>query len=175
MELVVGRVAKSHGVRGELVVDIRTDSPEERFAPGSVLLGRAPRGGGDAEYVVEAARSHSGRLLLRLEGVGDRDSADALRGTLFLVDSADLDAPDDPEEFHDHQLIGLRADLPDGSALGEVVDVEHSGAGERLVVRRSDVEDGRNLLVPFVHAIVPEVDLGAGRVVVDPPEGLLEL
>lgn len=174
MELVVGRVVKAHGVRGELVVEIRTDSPEERFALGARLTGRLGRGAAatDRQVVVEAAREHSGRLLVRLEGVGDRDAADALRGMVLLVDSAELDDPDDPDEFHDHQLIGLRARDTEGGDLGEVVEVVHTAAGELLTLR---LPDGTEALVPFVTAIVPEIDLPAGTLVVDAPEGLFDL
>jgi len=172
-DLVVGRIVRSHGVRGELVVEIRTDEPEDRFAPGSVLRGRAPkaRAARDVEYTVEAARHHAGRLLVRLEGVADRDAADALRGTLLLIDAAELTSPEDPEEFYDHQLIGLTVHHVDGSVVGEVTEVVHTPAGQLLTVRTAA---GQDALVPFVTAIVPEVDVAAGRVVVDPPEGLLD-
>lgn len=174
MELVVGRVVKSHGVRGELVVEVRTDSPEERFAPGARLLGRAGRGrtAVDRDVVVEAARDHSGRLLVRLAGVADRDSADALRGMLLLVDSDELPSPEDPDEFHDHQLVGLRVLDTAGSDLGEVVEVVHTPGGELLSIT---LADGGEALVPFVTEIVPEVDLESGTCVIDPPEGLLDL
>ncbi|GAA4262140.1 ribosome maturation factor RimM [Dietzia aurantiaca] len=174
MELVVGRVVKSHGVRGELVVEVRTDSPEERFAPGSRLVGRTGRGNStaDRDVTIEAARSHSGRLLVRLEGVGDRDTADALRGMLLLVDSGALPDPQDPDEFHDHQLVGLRVVDTSGDRLGEVVEIVHTAAGELLNIR---LADGSDALVPFVTEMVPEVDLAGGTCVIDPPEGLLEL
>ncbi len=174
MELVVGRVVKSHGVRGELVVDVRTDSPHDRFAAGSRLVGRTGKGSSvsDREVVIEAARDHSGRLLVRLAGVTDRDSADALRGMLLLIDSEALPETGDPDEFHDHQLVGLRVVDTGGVEVGEVTEVVHTPAGELLAVRLSD---GGDALVPFVAAIVPEVDLGAGTCVIDPPEGLLGL
>lgn len=174
MELVVGRVVKSHGIRGELVVDIRTDSPEERFAIGSRLRGRTGKGRTvtDREVVIEAARNHSGRLLVRLEGVADRDTADALRGMLFLVDSGDLPETNDSDEFHDHQLVGLRVLGTAGQHVGEVAEVVHTPGGELLDVR---LEAGVSALVPFVAAIVSEIDLDAGVCVIDPPEGLLEL
>ena len=174
MELVVGRVVKAHGVRGELVVEIRTDSPEERFALGARLTGRLGRGAAatDRQVVVEAAREHSGRLLVRLQGVADRDAADALRGMMLLVDSAELDDPDDPDEFHDHQLVGLRALDTTGTEIGEVVEVVHTPGGELLTLRMVDDSEA---LVPFVTAIVPEVDLSAGTLVVDAPEGLYDL
>lgn len=174
MELVVGRVVKAHGVRGELVVEVRTDSPHDRFTPGARLIGRPGRGKTvpDREVIVEAARDHSGRLLVRLAGVTDRDAADALRGMLLLVDSASLPATDDPDEFHDHQLVGLRALDTSGAEIGEVTEVVHTAGGELLTVR---LPDGVDALVPFVTAIVPEVDLASGTCVIDPPEGLLDL
>lgn len=172
MELVVGRVAKSHGVRGELVVEVRTDEPEERFAPGSTLRGRLARSKEVREFTVESAREHSGRLLVQLAGVDDRTAADALRGTLFLVDSDDLGPSQDPDAFYDHELEGLRVELADGTVIGTVTEVLHSAAGELLSVRAAD--DGREILIPFVMAIVPTVSVADGLVVIDPPEGLLD-
>ncbi len=114
MELVVGRIAKSHGITGELVVDVRTDDPEDRFAVGNRLRLKNSRTRLDRETVIASARPHGGRLLVRLEGVTDRDSADALRGGLFVVDSAELPAIEDPDEFYDHQLEGLTVRTVDG-------------------------------------------------------------
>ena len=174
MELVTGRVAKSHGVHGELVVDVRTDSPDERFAEGTtVRLRHARDAARTLEDVVVGAREHSGRLLVRLEGLDDRAGADALRGWLFVVDSEDLGAAADPDEFYDHELEGLTVVHVDGTEVGVLREVLHTAAGELLAVDRAD-ERGE-VLVPFVAAMVPEVDLAARRVVVDPPEGLLEL
>ncbi|WP_225729792.1 MULTISPECIES: ribosome maturation factor RimM [unclassified Nocardia] len=172
MELVVGRVAKSHGVRGELVVEIRTDEPEARFAPGARLRGRLPRSKEVRDFTVESAREHSGRLLVFLAGVSDRAAADALRGLLFVVDSADLPPSDDPDEYYDHELEGLTVQLTDGTPVGTVREVLHSAAGELLSVRAA--EDEREILIPFVTAIVPTVSIADGLVVIDPPEGLLD-
>ncbi|WP_433531952.1 ribosome maturation factor RimM [Micromonospora sp. CA-263727] len=187
MQLIVGRIGKPHGIRGEVTVEVRTDEPETRFAPGMVLRtmpGVNPRGipepvaGSGVRYeapdelTVEAARWHQGRLLVAFEGVLDRDVAEALRGTLVTVDSADVAAPEDPEEFHDHQLVGLAVVTPAGERLGEVARIDHAPASDLLVLRRPE---GRTALIPFVRAIVPEVDLAGGRVVVDPPAGLLDL
>ncbi|MBB1023790.1 MULTISPECIES: ribosome maturation factor RimM [unclassified Dietzia] len=174
MELVVGRVVKSHGVRGEVVVEVRTDSPRERFAVGARLLGRTGKGrtATDRDVTVEAARDHSGRLLVRLAGVSDRDSADALRGMLLIVDSESLPDTGDPDEFHDHQLVGLTVLDTGGTQLGEVTEVVHTPGGELLSVRLSS---GSEALVPFVARIVPRVDVVAGTCVIDPPEGLLDL
>lgn len=174
MELVVGRVVKSHGVRGELVVEVRTDSPEDRFASGTRLVGRLGRGrtAVDRPVTIEAARNHSGRLLVRLVEVADRDSADALRGMLLLVDSEQLPDNDDPDEFHDHQLVGLSVLDTEGVRLGEVVEIMHTAAGELLSIT---LDAGGEALIPFVTEIVPEVDIASRTCVIDPPEGLLDL
>ncbi|MFI6045572.1 ribosome maturation factor RimM [Nocardia sp. NPDC051321] len=172
MELVVGRVAKSHGVRGELVVEIRTDEPQARFAPGNTLRGRLARSKEVRDFTVESAREHSGRLLVFLAGVGDRDSADALRGTLFFVNSEDLPPSGDPDEYYDHELEGLTVQLTDATVVGTVREVLHSAAGELLSVTAA--EDGREILIPFVNAIVPSVSLADRLIVIDPPEGLLD-
>ncbi|MFF5074526.1 ribosome maturation factor RimM [Micromonospora olivasterospora] len=181
--LIVGRIGKPHGIRGEVTVEVRTDEPEARFAPGSMLRtepGATPASASaqpgvyqvPAELTVESARWHQGRLLVAFEGVLDRHVAEALRGTLLGVDSADVAPPEDPEEFHDHQLVGLAVVTTDGERLGEVARIEHAPASDLLVLRRPE---GRTALIPFVKAIVPEVDLAGGRVVVDPPGGLLDL
>jgi 16S rRNA processing protein RimM len=171
MDLVVGRVAKAHGITGEVVVDIRTDDPETRFAPGTTLRGRPAKGGLERSYVVDSARAHGGRLLVRLDGVADRNSADALRGTIFLVDSEDLPPIEDPDEFYDHQLEGLRVVTTAGEPVGTVTEVLHTAAGELLAVRADEGE----VLVPFVSAIVTSVSLADQTIEIDPPEGLLEL
>jgi len=173
VELVVGRVAKSHGIKGEIVVEVRTDEPDDRFAVGAVLRGHKPREQTVSTYTVEAARDHSGRLLLRLEGVSDRTAADALRGTLFVIDSAELEPSDDPDEFYDHELEGLSVRLADGTEVGTVIEVLHSAAGELLSIRRAGEQSGE-LLVPFVAAIVTSVSVADGIVEIDPPEGLLD-
>src|ERR1700722_8570948 len=174
MELVVGRVVKAHGIGGELVVEIRTDDPAERFAPGNTLRARRFRDGGvqERDYVVDSAREHSGRLLVRLAGVADRDAADALRGYLFIVDSDDLPPIDEADTYYDHQLEGLRVRTIDGREIGVVAEVLHTAGGELLAVNR---EQDSELLVPFVAAIVTSVSLEDGVVEIDPPEGLLEL
>ena len=171
MELVVGRVAKAHGVTGELVVEVRTDDPELRFAPGAILRTKASD---DREhnYVVATVRPHGNRLLLRLEGVADRDAAAALRGSLFVIDSGDLPPIDEPDTYYDHQLEGLLVRTTAGRDIGTVTEVLHSAAGELLAVDRADAGE---LLVPFVTAIVTSVSLDAGIIEIDPPEGLLEL
>lgn len=172
MELVVGRIAKAHGITGEVVVEVRTDDPEERFAVGNRLRLKNPRRGVDREVVVSAMRPHSGRLLLRLDGVTDRDSAETLRGSLFVVDSADLPPIEDPNEFYDHQLEGLTVRTVDDEIVGKVTEVLHTAGTELLSVRG---ESGAEVLVPFVSDIVTSVSLSDGVVRIDPPEGLLDL
>jgi 16S rRNA processing protein RimM len=162
-------VARAHGVGGEVAVDVRTDDPDARFAPGTkVDTDPAERG----PLTVERTRWHTGRLLVRFAEVADRTAAEALRGTLLVADSATSAAPADDDEFWDHDLVGLRAVTADGRAVGTVADVLHPPGPPLLAVRRPD---GAELLIPFVRAIVPTVDLQAGQVVVTPPDGLLEL
>lgn len=173
-ERVVGRVGRPHGLHGEVAVDVRTDFPEQRFAPGTVLglaLGPEPASGvgGDRTLVVRSSRPHAGRLLVAFEGVTDRNTAEQLRGVLLTVAADSLPSLGDRDEFHDHQLEGLTAVRVDGGQLGTVREVVHAPAQDLLVL---DTEHGEGL-VPFVRAIVVEVDLAAGRIVVDPPEGLL--
>jgi 16S rRNA processing protein RimM len=171
VELTVGRVVKAHGDTGELVVDIRTDDPELRFAPGSVLRAK----GSDRRervYTVETVRPHGSRLLLRLSGVTDRDGADSLRGSVFVIDSADLPPIDEADTYYDHQLEGLRVRTTAGLELGTVTEVLHTAAGELLAVKRDQPPE---LLVPFVRAIVTAVSLEDGLVDIDPPDGLLDL
>lgn len=168
MDLVVGRIARAHGIRGELSVEVRTDDPERRFGAGSVLRTSPDRG----ELVVVRARPHAGRLVVQFEGVADRGQAEALRATMLVVDSASVEPPDDPDEYWDHQLVGLAAVTAGGAALGTVADVLHLPGGDTLAIAR---DGGDELLVPFTAAFVPTVDVAAGRLVVAPPDGLLEL
>ena len=172
MELVIGRVAKAHGITGELTVDVRTDDPDSRFTPGAVLRARPARGGTQVPYVVEAVRWHGNRLLVRLEGVSDRTAADALRGRLFIVDSTELPPIDDPDEFYDHQLEGLTVRIGEDRDLGVVREVLHTAGGELLAVK---TETGAEVLIPFVSAIVTSVSLAEARIDIDPPDGLLDL
>jgi 16S rRNA processing protein RimM len=169
MDLVVGRVGKPHGVNGAVTVEVRTDDPDARFAPGSSLrTDPAERG----PLTVQAVHPRSGGLVVAFDGVDSREGAEALRGTVLVVDSAELPAIQDGDEWYDHQLVGLAAVDPAGAALGTVSDVVHSPASDLLVVR--DAED-REHLVPFIRAMVPAVDVPGGRVVVDAPEGLFDL
>jgi 16S rRNA processing protein RimM len=197
MQLVVGRITRPHGVRGEVSVELHTDEPERRFAVGSVLT-TDPAGAGP--LTVTSVRSNTGRLLVGFAGITDRDQAEGLRGIWLTLDSAQAGSSGDPDEFHDHELIGLTVVTVSGEPVGRVTDVRHFGqdllvieadqparpasarSGDRGpgVVPRGGIAEGRPpgpapLLVPFVAAIVPEVDVAAGRLVIDPPPGLLEL
>ena len=162
---------RAHGLHGELAVDVHTDSPDERFAPGSVLAARNASGEPVGELTVESVRTHSGRLLVRFAEAPDRTAAEELRGVRLLIAADALPPPDDPDEFHVHQLEGLRAELEDGSVAGTVREVVHGPGGELLVLARPERPDA---LVPFVRAIVPTVDLEGGRLVLTPPDGLLD-
>jgi len=170
MQLVVGRVGRPHGIRGELTVHVHTDDPDLRFAAGSVLATEpAARG----PLTVASSRWHSGRLLVTFVGHADRDSAEDLRGTLLVMDSAEV-APAGPDEFHDHELVGLSVLTVAGEPVGVVTDVLHQGQ-DLLVISPPGAPGRDQILVPFVAAIVPEVDVQAGRLVIDPPPGLLDL
>ncbi|WP_235562047.1 ribosome maturation factor RimM [Marmoricola sp. Leaf446] len=163
--VVVGRVGRAHGIRGDVAVDVRTDEPERRFADGAAL--RTPTG----QLTVASSRMHSGRLLVRFEELADRTAAEAARGTELRVFVDPEETPADPEEFYDHQLVGLRVVTTDGAAVGELLRVEHHGAQDLLVIGT----DRGEVLFPFVSALVPEVDLDEGRLVVDDAPGLLDL
>ncbi|QSB17424.1 ribosome maturation factor RimM [Natronosporangium hydrolyticum] len=172
--LTIGRIVRPHGVRGEVVVEVATDEPTQRYAVGAVLGAKPPTDTvvAPATLRVAGARPHQGRLIVAFEGVADRDAAERLRGVLLRVESGELPAPVDPEEFLDHQLEGLAVVTVAGESVGTVLRVDHAPAADLLVVSRPA---GGTALVPFVTAIVPEVDLDGGRLVVDPPAGLLEL
>lgn len=172
IEVLVGRIGKPHGLRGDVTVDVRTDEPERRFAVGSVLRVEPPRGSSSPlrTLTVGASRWHQSVLLVRFEEIADRTAAEAARGILLHADLPADATPDDPDEFYDHQLVGLAAHDVDGSLLGEVVAVVHGGAQDLLTVR---TPEGRDALVPFVKALVPEVDVAGGRVVVADRPGLV--
>ncbi len=166
--VVVGRIGRPHGVRGEVTVEVRTDDPDLRFVPGAVLRTDPPERG---PITIAGVHWHSGTLLLRLEGVDSREAAEAVRNTELVVPVSELPEIEDPDSYYDHQLVGLTARMPDDTVLGEVTAILHE-AQDLLVVRRADAGE---VLIPFVAAIVPTVDVDGGFLVVDPPEGLLEL
>ncbi|MGK5497048.1 ribosome maturation factor RimM [Streptomyces sp. URMC 125] len=168
MQLVVARIGRAHGIKGEVTVEVRTDEPEVRLAPGAVLATDPASVG---PLTIAAGRVHSGRLLLRFEGVRDRTAAEALRNTLLIAEVDPDETPEDPDEYYDHQLVDLDVVTRDGAAVGRIEEIAHLPYQDLLVVRR---EDGGEVLIPFVAEIVPEIDLEAQRAVVDPPPGLLD-
>ena len=172
LQVVVARVGRPHGIRGEASLEVRTDDPERRLAVGAVLLTDPPEVG---PLTVEGRTGSGPKVVVRFAGVTDRTAAETLRGTLLLAQVDPDERPEDPDEFYDHQLVGLDVLTVDGRMLGEVAEILHLPGQDVLAVRRPDPTAGvpDELLVPFVAAIVPEVDLPAGRVLVDPPPGLL--
>jgi 16S rRNA processing protein RimM len=175
MRLVVARIGRAHGIRGEVTVEVRTDAPGQRLAPGAVL--HVPDGGRRRELAaagqpttltVTGHRDHNGILLLRFAEVADRAAAEALRDTLLEADVPE--EPDEDDAWYEHELLGLSVVDPGGARLGEVSGLQHMPAQDLLVVRTPLGER----LVPFVRAIVPVVDVAGGVVVVDPPGGLLD-
>jgi 16S rRNA processing protein RimM len=169
VQLVVGRIGRAHGIKGDVFVDIRTDEPEIRFAAGSVLDTDPAEFG---PLTVGSARNHSGRTVVSFVGVPDRTAAEKLRGVRLVIDSDILSPIDDPDEWHDHELAGLTVVDLQGQRLGTVTEIVHGPAGDLLAIGRGD---GRESLVPFLREFVPEVDVTAGRIVVAPPAGLLDL
>ncbi|PJN21249.1 ribosome maturation factor RimM [Kitasatospora sp. CB02891] len=168
MQLVVGKIGRAHGIRGDVSVEVRTDEPELRLGPGAVLL-TDPAGIGP--LTVESGKVHSGRLLLRFAGVKDRTAAEALRGTFLIAEVDPEETPDDPDEYYDHQLIGLDVVLTDGTLIGELTEVVHLPYQDLLTVLRPD---GTEVLIPFVEQIVPTIDLDEQRAVITPPPGLID-
>jgi 16S rRNA processing protein RimM len=172
VDVVVGRIGKAHGLRGDVTINVSTDEPDRRFAPGSVLDVEKPAGSASTLRTVTVATSrwHSSVLLVRFEEIPDRNAAEAARGLLLHASIPADERPEDPDEFYDHQLVGLAAYDVSGAALGEVTALVHGGAQDLLTIR---TPDGRDTLVPFVKALVPDVDLAAGRVVVADRPGLV--
>ena len=172
MRIVVGRVGRPHGIRGEVVIGVRTDEPDLRFAVGATVQACPDASSAGERLTVASARWHSGHLLVAFAGITDRTAAAELTGGWLSVDSSQLPETGDPDEFRDHELIGLSVRTCAGDPVGVVTDVLHYGQ-DLLVVRRAD-GPGEECLVPFVKAIVPEVDVRAGVVVINPPPGLLD-
>ena len=168
MRVVVGRLGRAHGIRGDLSVEVRTDEPDRRFASGSVLHTDSVV---HPTLTVEWMRWHSGRLLVHLVGVDDRNAAEAVRGTTLEVDVVDDELPEGDDEYYDRQLVGLRVEEADGTLVGELTEISHLPAHDMLVVTRADDTE---VLIPFITEFVPLVDLAGRRVVVTPPAGLLE-
>lgn len=163
MQVRVATVGRAHGLRGEVALDVHTDDPAGRLAVGTVLATEPPRG----TLTVTKVRDQSGRLVVTFAEVADRTAAEALRGTTLVVE---VTASDEEDAWYPFELVGLRVERTDGTLVGEVVGLEHLPAQDVLVVRETT---GERTMVPFVRAIVPVVDVPGGRVVLDPPAGLL--
>ena len=131
MQLVVARIGRAHGIKGEVTVEVRTDEPELRLGPGAVLATEPASAG---PLTIETGRVHSGRLLLRFEGVRDRTAAEALRNTLLIAEVDPEEVPEDPEEFYDHQLIDLDVVTVDGTEVGRISEISHLPYQDLLVV-----------------------------------------
>ena len=172
--VVVGRVLRPHGIRGEVVVEVASDNPE-RFVEGAELLLMAPGQGGEApveaarrRLTIETVRPHRGVLLVGFAGVEDRDAADAVRGEL-AVPAGEVPEPPEGTWYH-FQLLGCRVVDREAGDLGEVVDLLEDGGGLLLVV----AGEGRRVPVPFVERFLVAVDVAAKRIEVALPEGLIE-
>ena len=169
--LVVGRIGRPHGLKGEVAVEPRTDEPDRRFAAGARLQTERNRPGQQTHdaLTVRSTRWHSGRLLVTFDELADRSAAELARGTVLVVPVDPAETPEDPEEFYDHQLIGLEVEDTGGALVGTVTAVEHTGGQDLLHIE----VDGVDVLFPFVSALVPVVDVPGGRLVVDDRPGLL--
>ena len=167
MQVVVARVGKAHGLQGEVTVQVLTGAPDERFVPGATFATEPAAAG---PLVLRSARDNNGILLLGFEHTDDRNGAEALRGVRLLADV--LADGEDDDAWFERDLVGLKAVTVGGVEVGEVTGLESRPAQDLLVLR---LTDGREALVPFVTTIVPEVDIAGGRVVLDPPPGLLDL
>ena len=164
MQFVVARITRAQGLRGEVALDVRTDDPQRRLAPGSVLVTDPP---GLGPLTVAGVRTAQGRFFATFAGVSDRTAAEALRGVDLVIEA---DASDEEDAWYPHELAGLAAFDTAGRRLGVLEGLEHAPAHDLLVLREID---GSRTLVPFVRAIVPVVDVAGGRVILDPPGGLL--
>jgi 16S rRNA processing protein RimM len=165
-------VVRPHGIRGEVSVEVRTDDPGQRFAVGSVLATDPPDAG---PLTVASTRWHSGRLLVTFAGIADRTGAEPLRGVWLTVDADQAGSPGEPDEFHDHQLVGLTVVTTAGEQVGIVTDVRHHGQDLLVIEPTAGSHRRSEVLVPFVAAIAVNVDVAGGRMVIDPPAGLLDL
>ena len=169
-QLRVGRLTKAHGLKGALKLELFTDDPDKRFTPGAVFTLQVPTSSpwhGKTLTLAEL-RWYNGQPVGFFEGIADRTGAESLVKAILWIDQQP-DEPDEPDAWYDFQLVGLRA-MRDGVEVGTVARVEHFPAQDLLVIATGE----REVLVPFVSAIVPMVDIAAGTVTVTPPAGLFE-
>jgi len=172
-QLRVGRLVKAHGLKGAFKLELYTDDPEGRFVPGNTFTLQVPESSPwhGRPLTVREFRWMNSHPVAFFEGVDDRNAAEELVKAILWIDQDTADAPAEDDAWYDHQLVGLDV-VRDGETVGRVVRVDHFPAQDLLIVRPSG--EDREVLVPFVSAIVPEVDIAAGRVVVTPPAGLFE-
>ena len=168
MQLVVARVGRAHGIKGEVTVEVRTDEPELRLAPGAVLATDPASAG---PLTIATGRVHSGRLLLRFEGVTERNGAEALRNTLLIADVDPEELPEEEDEYYDHQLMDLDVVTADGTEVGRITEISHLPSQDLFIVERPD---GTEVMIPFVSEIVTEIDLEEQRAIINPPPGLID-
>jgi 16S rRNA processing protein RimM len=167
MEVLVARIGKPHGIKGEVTVQLFTDAPEDRFEPGATFrVEDAPV----SELTVVKARWNKDILIVGFEQVPDRNQAETLRGAKLFIDSDTAD-DDDEDAWYEHELVGLDVRV-DGQSVGKVSGLRTLAVQDLLVV---ELTEGHEALVPFVAAIVPDVDLEGGFVTVVPPAGLFDL
>lgn len=166
MLLVVARMGRPHGVHGEVTIEVRTDSPSERFLVGSTLQTDPLHFG---PLTIESVRDHNGTPILKFKEISDRTGIEKLKNVMLLVD-VDIDAESPGDEFHFQQIIKCTAFLDTGSEIGPIIDVVHIPGQDLLVIKH----DGREVMVPFVKEIVPIVDLKNKKVIVTEKEGLLD-
>ena len=168
--LLVGKVVRPHGLRGLMVVEIETDFADERFAPGAVVWREGKAGAAPAALTVTESRPHGSRWLVGVEGVTSLEEAGAFRGVeLRIPEDARMALP--PHEYYLHDLIGCEVRTVGGEPVGRVQTVYTGTANALLGVDR----EGAEVLVPLVHSMCPEIDVAGKRIVVDPPEGLLDV
>ncbi|MFI7020462.1 ribosome maturation factor RimM [Streptomyces sp. NPDC050164] len=168
MQLVVARIGRAHGIKGEVTVEVRTDEPELRLAPGAVLATDPASAG---PLTIETGRVHSGRLLLRFRGVSDRTGAEALRNILLIAEIDPDELPEGEDEYYDHQLIDLDVVTADGTEVGRITEISHLPTQDLFIVERPD---GSEVMIPFVEEIVSEIDLEEQKAVITPPPGLID-
>ena len=171
-QLRVGRLVKAHGLKGALKLELYTDDPDGRFIPGAVFTLQVPAASPwhGKTVTVREFRWMNSHPVVFFDDVDDRDGAESLVRAILWIDQ-DESAPAEDDAWFDHQLVGLDV-VRDGVSVGRIIRVDHLPAHDLLAVRLSGADD--EVLVPFVAAIVPEVDVAAGRVVVTPPAGLFE-
>jgi len=170
-KLRVGRLLKAHGLKGAIKLELYTDSPDERFQPGTVLELQVPEDSPWFGKTVEVTelRWYNSMPVVFLDGITDRNQAETLIRAILLVETDLAASPPEPEAWYDHQLVGLKVHR-EGSEIGEIARVDHFPAQDLLAIKTPSGE----VLLPFVKAFVPEVDVDAGKVTITPPGGLFE-